>query len=232
MKKNLLPFVAIAYIAVVSQMISCKSSYDPVRTDEPVLHSPYGSSRYRPNEVIVMFKKPPTAAVKNDLRTKIHGPHFDASALKTRQCNSCEGYVELWQAPNIHSRIHRDGLAAGTKSPGGSQPVGEDGLAYYSLNFTQNIPVDSLPNFGDFDFSGLKKLENDKQGKEVVRIAVLDTGIDTEKIISPSYLWTNQDESKCYPNETIGWNFVTGAFVVNPTPSIWSSTTLLSMLEI
>ena len=126
----------------------------------------------------------------------------------------------MWQAPNIHSRIHADGLAGGAKGPGGSQGVGEDGLAYYSLNFTQRYS-DGLPGkIENFNYDSLKKVENNKTGKEVVRIAVLDTGIDTEKIISTSYLWTNQeevsseaksgidDDNNCYNDDIFGWNFI------------------------
>ena len=158
-----------------------------------------------------MFKGNPTDQEINDLKTKINGPYFDASKIESRKCNSCKGSVELWQAPNIHTRIHAQGLAAGSKGPGGSRPVGEDGLAYYSLNFKQNIPMDSLANYAEFDYSGLKKLENDTRGKEVVRIAVLDTGIDTEKIISPSFRWSNPEndgDNKCYTGDKFGWNFI------------------------
>ena len=212
MKKTLLSLLAVACIAVASQMISCTSTrYDPVRTDEPPpLHSPYDSSRYVLDEIIVIFKPTTSAAEINDLKTKINGPNFDASKLKTRKCNTCDGYVELWQAPNIHTRIHRDGLVAGSKGPGGSQPVGEDGLGYYSLNFKQNIPMDFLGE-NKLNYDNFKKIENTKAGKEVVRIAVLDTGIDTERIIGTSYLWTNpeiEEADTCYIGDKFGWNFI------------------------
>src|SRR6187200_3218888 len=108
MKKLLLSLLAVACIAVASQMISCTTTgYDPVRTDEPApLHSPDDSSRYVLDEIIVIFKPTTSAAEINDLKTKINGPYFDASKLKTRRCNSCkDAYVELWQAPKIHTRI-------------------------------------------------------------------------------------------------------------------------------
>jgi hypothetical protein len=210
MKKNLLCLLAVACIAVTSQLISCKSSYDPVRTDEPALHSRYDSSRYVPDEIIVVFKDPPSDKKINDLKKEINGPYFDASKLKTRKCNSCDGYVELWQAPQIHTRIHAQGLVAGTKSPGGSQPVGEDGLGYYSLNFKQNIPMDFLGE-QKLKYDSLIKVENNKGEKEVVRIAVLDTGIDTARIVGASYLWTNpanDADNKCYTGDKFGWNFI------------------------
>ena len=115
------------------------------------------------------------------------------SSKSTRQCRSCNGYIELWEAPEIETRIHADGLVAGTKSPK-PHPVGEDGLAYYLLNFVQEIPMDPMEkNFQDFKFdTALAKVVNNRSGKQTIRVAVLDTGIDTERVINPSYLWTNR----------------------------------------
>ena len=224
MKKPLLSLVAVTCLAVASQMISCTTKIQPIRFDEPGphrsrAHGTYDSSRYRLDEIIVMFKDTPTITQINKLKGKIHGPHIDSATIERKTCNTCNAYIELWHAPNIHSRIHADGLAAGTVGPRGSKGVGEDGLAYYSLNFIQNIPVDSLENFADVNYDSLKKIENNKVGKEVVRIAVLDTGIDTDRIISTSYRWTNQEEAaskpnridedhNCYFDDTFGWNFI------------------------
>jgi hypothetical protein len=222
MKKNLLTLVAVTCIVVASQLISCSSGTPPDTTSTISSDSSHKeSSHYRPNQVIVMFKRKPTTAEVTNLQSKIHGPEFDASALTTKKCKSCKGYIELWEAPNIHSRIHADGLAAGSRPPGGSKGVGEDGLAYYSVNFMQNIPMDSMEKkFKDFDYSNFKKVNNDTSGKEVVRIAVLDTGIDTQKIISTSYRWTNRqevsagalpqkdDDGNCYNDDNFGWNFI------------------------
>jgi hypothetical protein len=215
MKKNLPSLLALACIVVASQLISCTDSYEPIRFDEPgpfTYHGTYDSSRYRLDEIIVMFKHTPTDDEINKLKGKIHGQHIDSATIERRQCN-CNKDIELWQATNLHSRIHADGLAAGSRPPGGSQGVGEDGLAYYSLNFIQNIPVDSLENHANFNYDSIKKVENNKAGKEIVRIAVLDTGMDTDKIISPSYRWTNQPEGDnvndtCYTTDTFGWNFI------------------------
>ena len=224
MKKNLLTLVAIAYIAVVSQMISCTSPaliYEPVRTDEPPVHAPHDSTRYKKDQVIVFFKGEPKPAAIKDLKANIHGQYFDTTKLNIRKCRSCKGYIELWEAPNIHTRIHADGIAAGTKGSGGTRPVGEDELAYYSLNFMQEIPVDPTEiNLENFKFDSLKKAVNDRSGKKTIRVAVLDTGIDTKQAIDPSYLWTNDgevseeakadvdDDKNCYTDDSSGWNFI------------------------
>jgi len=218
--KKPLPFrVAVACIAVASQLISC--TYGPVRTLEPALHAPYDSNRYRLDQIIVMYKSRPTTASVNAIKGKVQAAGIDPATLDIQKCNSCNAYVEVWHAKDLHSRIHADGIRAGQVSDRGSNGVGQDGFAYYSLNFMQNIPMDSLEtNFGDFDFSNFKKVENDTDGKEVVRIAVLDTGIDTERIIGTSYRWSNQgetsteakigkdDDNNCYVDDTFGWNFI------------------------
>jgi hypothetical protein len=209
MKKNLPSLLAVACIAVASQMISC-SSYNPVRTDEPGpgTHGLYDSSRYRLNEVIVMFKSEPTTESRNKIKGQIQASGIDSATIEMRRCNSCNGYVELWKADSLHTRIHAQGIAGGTR-PGGSKPVGEDSLAHYSLNFKQDIPMDFLKE-KKLNFNNVKKVENEKGKKDIVRIAVLDTGIDTARIIGSSYLWTNPGadaDSNCYKSDKFGWNF-------------------------
>jgi len=219
--KKTLPFrLAVACIAVASQLISC-NYYVPVRTDEPRLHQSYDTTRYRPHEVIVMFKDTPTTADITKIKGAIHEWGIDSATIKIRKCNSCNGYMELWSAPNIHLTIHANGIGGGAKSPRDTNGVGEDGLAHYSLNFTQDIPMDFYPEkkYILFNYDSLKNLRNDTTNKEVVRIAVLDTGMDTEQIINASYHWTNPgersieankvDEDKnCYTDDINGWNFI------------------------
>jgi Subtilase family len=214
MKKTLLALLALACIAAASQ-----PSYKPVRIDEPGRTKP--TNRYRPDQMIVMFKSEPTSAHVNAMKARLRSEGIDPAKIEIKKCNSCKAYVELWDAPNIHSSVHAEGLVGGTVGPRGSKGVGEDGVAYYSLNFTQNIPMDTLEKkFEDYDYSNFTKAKNDTQGKDVVRIAVLDTGIDTKKIISTSYQWTNQkeaatgaqkqkdDDGNCYKDDTFGWNFI------------------------
>ena len=236
MKKTLLSFLAVACIAVTSQMISCSSgtssdttsgtppdtTYKPVRMDGPFKGKTAGI-HYRLHQMIVMFKRKPTTAEINTMKTVLQSDGINPDLINRRACNSCKSYVELWSAPNIHTGVHAQGLIGGT-GPRGSQGVGQDGLAYYSLNFTQDIPMDTLKEkLEDFDYSNLKKAKNDRSGKDVVRIAVLDTGIDTKKIISTSYLWTNKpevstgakpktdDDGNCYKDDIFGWNFTGNA---------------------
>ncbi|HEX6227017.1 MAG TPA: S8 family serine peptidase [Chryseolinea sp.] len=222
MKTTLLYIFVVACIAAASQLISCTTSYKPVRHYfEPGMHTHYDSSRYRLHEVIVIYKKPPTLPDVQTIRDWMHRNNsVDTTKIERQKCNSCNGYMELWQAPDIHSVINADGIAGGTVSPKGSKGVGEDGIAYYSLNFYQNIPIQSIENFGTIKFDSVRKRENDRREKEVVRIAVLDTGVDTAQIINPSYLWKNQseasmtakqhvdDDSNCYTDDVFGWNFI------------------------
>jgi len=214
------PFrLAVACLAVASQLISC--TYGPVRTDEPGTDMFYDSSRYRLDEIIVMFKSPPTKASIDSIKTKIHKSGIDSATIAPpRRCNSCNGYVELWHADSLHSRIHADGIRAGSSSDRGSNGVGQDGFAHYSLNFNQNIPMDFAgEGFRGYKFRNFKKLENNIGEKQVVRIAVLDTGIDTTRIIGASYLWTNRvelpnkengvdEDNNCYNDDIYGWNFL------------------------
>ncbi len=62
--------------------------------------------------------------------------------------------------------------------------------------------MDFLENFKDSTMTVSLELENNTSGKEVVRIAVLDTGIDTAQIIGASYLWTNATERSGKANES------------------------------
>ena len=223
MKKTLLSLVAVACLAVASQLISCNSHTYQAVTNlfEPGSHLVYDSNRYRLNEIIVIYRKPPnTSDVQKIKEWMLRNNAIDTTKIERKKCNSCKGSIELWLAPDVHSTINADGIVGGTVSPKGSRPVGEDGIAYYSLNFTQDIPMDyTEKKFEDMDLDTLKKLKNDKREKEVVRIAVLDTGIDTEQI-NASYLWTNEaeasrgakpdfdDDVNCYNDDIFGWNFI------------------------
>ena len=218
MKKHFLSLAAMVCIAAASHT-SCNGQkkapiYEPVRTVEPATHAPHDSTRYKKDQIIVIYKGKPDPAKVTDLKNKINGPKFDASKLTTRPCRSCNGYIELWEAPKIETRIHADGLVAGTVGPK-PHPVGEDAIAYYSLNFMQEIPVEPTEiNFKSYKFDSLKNVVNNRSGKEVIRVAVIDTGIDTNLVINPSYLWTNQatldgnDDENCYKGDRYGWNFI------------------------
>jgi len=219
MKKTLPLRLAVACIAVASQLISC--TYGPVRTEEPGIDLPYDSTRYRLHEIIVMFKNGPTKAAIDTIKARIQRAGIDSATIdRQRKCNSCNGYVEVWKANNLHSRIHAEGIRAGSSSDRGSNGVGQDGFAYYSLNFNQNIPMDFAgEGFKGYSFRNFKRLENNIGDKEVVRIAVLDTGIDTARIIGANYLWTNRPEASnkvnkvdedanCYTDDIYGWNFL------------------------
>ncbi|MEO8582840.1 MAG: S8 family serine peptidase, partial [Flavitalea sp.] len=136
--------------------------------------------------------------------------------IKMRRCTACGSPIELWEADGIHTVISGDGVRAGS-GRGGSKGVGEDSLARYSLNFMSEFPHDTLPNFrellGNFN---AKDTSVGGINKDTVRIAVLDTGIDTTRFVSSKYLWRNKADAgdgadrdgNCYKDDITGWNFV------------------------
>ncbi len=213
MKKTLLSLLAVACIAVTSQLISCKKDGDkPVKSDETCGCHP----GYRPNELIVTYKKKPTPKRRDLIKSDKQKDGIDPKDIKIRACKSCDSYVELWEAPNIHTTIHSQPIGGGTRTDRGTGGVGEDSLAYYSLNFMQNIPLDSL-NFEDRKYDTLNRVNFNTNRESVIRVAVLDTGIDTDKIIRPKFRWTNakerlgkanrDDDGNCYEDDSVGWNF-------------------------
>lgn len=219
MKKTLLSLLALACIAVASQLISCKKDGDkpidpPVKSDETCACNP----GYRPNELIVTYKKKPTNAVRDKIKSDKQKDGIDPTKINIRACKACDSYVELWEAPEIHTTIHSDPIVAGSRTNRGTGGVGEDDFAYYSLNFTQDIPLDSA-NFEDYKYDTLNRVNFATNGKTVIRVAVLDTGIDTDRIIHPKFRWTNakeksgkansDDDGNCYEDDSLGWNFRT-----------------------
>lgn len=174
------------------------------------------SKIFRPHELIVIYKTPPTGQQSNAIKQAIEGQGLQVESV--RRCNSCEGYVELWKGPGLHTAIHAEGVSGG--SGGGSRGVGEDSLADYSLNFVVRLPVDSAQYLQPIP-------GNDgpiviKPGKpDTVVVAVLDTGIDTASFVSGRNVWKSRDtadgrdeDENCYKDDVAGWNFI------NNTPDV------------
>lgn len=205
----------ILIIAVVCHDIACgQDKYQPIRSY--VKEKSTSANRYRLDEIIVMYRKKPTPAVVNEIKASFAARKIKMDSLKRRECHSCEGaYVELWHADNIHTAIHASGAEGGTVSPRGSEGVGEDGFAYYSLNFLSNVPVDTTLDFQKFKFNE-DPINFGGEGKDTITVAVLDTGIDTVRVVSPNLQWKNPNETKneedddgnCYVDDTHGWNFI------------------------
>lgn len=204
----------ILIIAIVCLAIGCtKHNYQPIRSYEEG-DSTY-RNRYRLDEIIVVYRSEPTPAMVDAIKASFAAKDIDMESLKITKCNSCnDAYVELWQAKNINSGIHADGIDGGTVSRRNTDGVGEDGFAFYSLNFLSNVPVDTTLDFKNIKYSK-KPIELSSEDKDTITVAVLDTGIDT-RVVSPNLLWKNpnetenkkDDDGNCYDDDTNGWNFV------------------------
>lgn len=202
-------------IAVVGLAIACvKHNYQPIRSYYK--GDSTSANRYRADEIIVVYRREPTPAVVNEIKASFAARSIDMDLLEVTKCHSCENaYVELWHADGIDSQIHAQGVDGGTVSPKGSEGVGEDGFAYYSLNFLSDIPVDTTLDLRNFKYSKTP-IEFSGRGKDTIRVAVLDTGIDATRVVSPNLLWKNADENtneedddgNCYVDDTDGWNFI------------------------
>lgn len=209
-----LPFYLFALIACFHSCTCSQQTWEAVRSDEFPRDESAGR-RYRADEILVMYKGTPSDAARDTIRQKLQAAGVDTASVNIRTCNSCNSYVELWQSANIHTVIHNEGIRAGTVS-GGSQGVGEDTLAQYSLNFIQHLPVDALPSLRQFEF-GDSRPPVSGNGKDTIVVAVLDTGVDTAQVMRGEYVWENRQEKNsaipdadrnCYPKDVAGWNFV------------------------
>ncbi|MGO4291818.1 S8 family serine peptidase [Chitinophaga sp. RAB17] len=172
----------------------------PHKTD-----SPYKAPEYKPNELVIYFKKTPTPAEITALKTRINayiGNNSDS--IRTQRCNSCTAVVELWQATDIHTFVHADGVKGGASTGNGSKGVGEDSLAYYTQNYHVDIPTEQ---YIPADIKRKLPPAANNGGDNVI-VALLDTGVDTT-ISFASYLWTNPAvDRNCYTGDLHGWNFV------------------------
>lgn len=202
--------------AIISCFHACTCShkaYEPVRSDE-YRDDQSARHRYHADEILIMYKGVPTPEKRDTIRQALLNAGVDTASVTIKTCNSCNAYVELWQAAEIHTVIHDEGIRAGTVS-GGTKGVGEDSLARYSLNYIQHLPVDDLPDLSNY-------VREDRlppmsgTGKDTITIAVLDTGVDPN-VVSSNYLWRNAKEisasatdpdGNCYEGDRFGWNFV------------------------
>jgi len=152
---------------------------------------------YRKNEIIVSFEEVPTKEQIEIVKGYFH--KMGIKDIKINTCDNCELPVQLWQAENIHTIISGKTIKAG--SGPGTGTVGE----HYSLNFLSEIP------YHNWDKSAKQTYKAEKSTlKEVVTIAVLDTGIDPF-IVDQGYIahdLQNQPGNECFAEVQNGWNFV------------------------
>jgi hypothetical protein len=214
-----LPLYLFALTTCFHSCTCSKKLYEPVRSDE-FRGDNSAEVRYKSDEILVMYKGVPTEAQRDTIRKALQEAGITPDSIKT--CNSCNAYVELWQAADIHTVIHDEGIRAGTVS-GGSKGVGEDSIARYSLNYILHLPVEPLPTIRQYRFRDMPPPMSGT-GKDTIIIAVLDTGIDTMRVVRGKYLWRNRgeqvaspadDDSNCYDNDVFGWNFVNGSSQVH-----------------
>lgn len=209
--------LALYLFALIScfQGCTCSNELLPVRTNEQLPNDPSAEVRYRQDEILIMYKGIPTPGKRDSIRQALLDAGIDTTAVTIRTCNSCNAYVELWQGAEIHTVIHGEGIRAGTVS-GGSKGVGEDSLARYSLNFRQPLPVDDLPDLANIRLNDRRPPVSGVD-RDTIIIAVLDTGVDTTRVVPSRYLWRNRHEllsstpdpdGNCYEGDTFGWNFV------------------------
>lgn len=169
---------------------------------------------YKRDQMIIIYKDTPTeqeiSAIKDSIKDKLANENIDPDKIKIRKCHNCiNSYVQLWEAPNIHSCVHADGIRAGVAPS--STTHGEDDIAYYSLNYNIPLPLE-------------RNCLSDKQLKCLIQqpisipidndpiiIAVLDTGFDALNPNNKNYVWNNpkpDDVKGCYSGDIHGWNFV------------------------
>ncbi len=199
-------FPALLFFASLMVLASCRP-HRPIRLDDLKNNEkPFSYKPYRDSQILVIYKNRPLPEQKRRIMDAI-SDRVNVTDLKFTTCKDCDGYVELWQAANIETVIHGEGVTAGAVRK--SRGVGEDSLAYYSLNYFNQLPFDE----------GLKQIPDDgaiglppAKGKDTILVAVLDTGIDTASFSRKGYLWDslsrNKAESDCYPAGLHGWNFV------------------------
>jgi hypothetical protein len=188
----------------------------PLRESVQAVQKQLDGQAFRNNQMIVFFKGSPTSGQVSTIKKALQEQGIDTATLNVRRCTSCGSPVELWEAAGIHTVINTDGVRSGSGG-GGSRGVGEDSLARYSVNFTSQLPVDTLPGLRDLLANyNTKDTGVNGAGKDTIRIAVLDTGIDTSRLVSSRYLWKNNGEAadgtdndgNCYKDDNTGWNFI------------------------
>lgn len=215
MRKSIAATLLLAIISMTWYACKTSRSYKPIRLDEKSDKENL-LPEYKPNEILVFYKNGPSPSQQTTIKRAVKESGVDTAALTIRRCNDCDPYVELWQGANIHTVISGGGGIRGG-SGGKTNGVGEDSIAYYSVNYVNEIP-EANP-----------RLQTPKPeptqiqppatgtGKDTITIAILDTGIDTAQYVSGATLWVNADkndgadeDSNCYKDDTNGWNFIAG----------------------
>ncbi|MEN0053885.1 MAG: S8 family serine peptidase [Mucilaginibacter sp.] len=152
---------------------------------------------YKKNQLIVRFNNTPSDTEEEAVMG--YFKQMGYSKIKVFRYSNCPLPVQLWEADGIDTVVSGKGVKAGTGP--GTQTVGEN----YSLNFLSKIPNLSWNQPGQ-----KSSIEAPADKKEVVKVAVLDTGIDPF-IVEPGYVGTNMENKpgyECFSDSPNGWNFI------------------------
>jgi hypothetical protein len=184
----------------------------------PGVDSPYRAPRYHENQLVLFFKRPPTAEQLISIKKNMKDYGIDTGKITIERCDNCgDNQVELWNAPKIETYVHSEPVKGGASSNPGSKGVGEDSLAYYTQNYIISAPPEINPAM-PYD-----RLETKlafpppfRHKKDTVRVAILDTGIDPALLSNQQYFWKNpgersnntDDDKNCLTDDINGWNFV------------------------
>ncbi len=212
--RNLLLLLLLIVILLVLFLLRrCKDPHPAgkiTRTD-----SAYASPPYRKNQLVLIFKHPPTEQERARIKDSMERYGIETSEIKVTACPNCKDMpVELWHAPGIETYVFADPVRGGTTTGAGSQGQGEDSTSYYSPNFIFQGP----PDQDGRPTAGISKLVSRRfvSNGQPIRVAILDTGLD-DALLNTGYTWKNpaeipgnqtDDDANCLKDDVAGWNFV------------------------
>ncbi|MDB5248411.1 MAG: hypothetical protein JWQ40_2805 [Segetibacter sp.] len=119
--------------------------------------------------------------------------------IASESCQSCDGSLLLLKGPGLTTYIQGNTATGGRSGSPPTPTSGEDGPVYYSRNFEVSY---SNPN--SKNFSAVKPLPLVIPSTKIVKVAVLDTGVDTFELKRFVF---NSINPSCTPNGDAGYNF-------------------------
>lgn len=200
-RKNIIIIGIILLLALICYILRCCNKPQETNpTDASIPPKDTTDIRRIPNQVIVSFPKGTSEENKENARKafvdsqKVHIPDFNITVIKKCECDT----LELWEA-NKELIFGQDGIA-GNRPP----PVKGEGDKVPGANgyFSNYIISEDLPKT-PVDLASQMTYSNDNS-KSLLKIAVMDTGLDTSKIDSEGLVML--PESTDCPKGS--WNFV------------------------
>jgi len=150
-----------------------------------------------PLDQLVVWRKPDSTP--EQVRAWIHGIEAAYGKIDTsRFCESCDNTLMLLTGKGIKNYI-QGGTASGGKKSQTVPSSGDPGPAYISFNFPVNGKPIKLTSGSANAMSSVTNLNTS------VKIAVLDTGIDTFELKNYPF---KPDTASCIPGAARGWNFI------------------------